>query len=77
LEILKKKDMPLCSLKEKYWFKFRTYTGCPTDWGHLDIYQNSIIDFSHVEKNCKEEKKNCAGPPPPPELHIRIALYTV
>ena len=29
-----------------------------------------LIIFSHVEKNCK--KKICAGPPPPPELHIRI-----
>ena len=39
------------------------------------FFQNSKnwIIFSHVEKKCQ---KNCTGPPPPPELHIRIALYT-
>ena len=36
---------------------------------YLQNSKNWVI-FSHA-------KNHCSGPPPPPELHIRIALYTV
>ena len=27
-----------------------------------------------LKKNCQKMKNYCAGPPPPPELHIRISM---
>ena len=41
----------------------------------LQNSQNWLI-FSHVEKNCQKKNIFCAGPPPPPELHIRIFSFS-
>ena len=41
----------------------------------LQNSQNWLI-FSHVEKNCQKNIIFCAGPPPPPELHIRIFSFS-
>ena len=42
----------------------------------LQNSQNWLI-FSHVKKLPKMKKnKNCAGPPPPPELHIKIFSFS-